>query len=142
MKALLDTGPWIALIDRSEAAHDTCVKWFASFSGKLFSTEPVLTEVLYLLNFSLKAQQAALDFVIRGVVTLVPSDIHSLPSVRSLMEKYADLPMDFADATLVCLAQESGILNIVTLDHKDFSIYRTTGNQVFTILPGDEQVRW
>ena len=58
------------------------------------------------------------------------------------MEKYADLPMDFADATLVCLAQESGILNIVTLDHKDFSIYRTIGNQVFTILPGDEQVRW
>ncbi len=138
MKALLDTGPWIALIDKSEAAHVTCVKWFASFSGKLFSTEAVLTEVLYLLNFSLKAQQAALDFVIRGVVTLVPSNIHSLHSVRSLMEKYADLPMDFADATLVCLAQESGILNIVTLDHKDFSIYRTTGNQVFRILPGDE----
>jgi uncharacterized protein len=138
MKALLDIGPWIALIDRSEAAHATCVKWFASFSGKLFSTEAVLTEALYLLSFSLKAQLAALDFVIRGVVTLVPSNIHSLHSVRSLMEKYADLPMDFADATLVCLAQESGILNIVTLDHKDFSIYRTTGNQVFRILPGEE----
>ncbi len=141
MKALLDTGPWIALIDKSEAAHDTCVKWFTSFSGKLFSTEPVLTEALYLLNFSLKAQQTALDFVIRGAVTLVPPDIHSLHSVRSLMEKYADLPMDFADATLVCLAQESGILNIVTLDHKDFSTYRTTDNQVFKILPGDEQGR-
>jgi len=135
MKALLDTGPWIALIDRSEAAHDTCVKWYASFSGELFSTEAVLTEVLYLLNFSLKAQQAALDFVIRGFVTLVPSDIHSLLFARSQMEKYADLPMDFADATLVCLAEESGILNIATLDHKDFSIYRTTNNQAFRILP-------
>lgn len=135
MKALLDTGPWVALIDRSEVAHSTCVKWFASFSGKLFSTEAVLTEVVYLLNFSLKAQQAAMDFVIRGIVTLVPSDIHSLHFARSQMEKYADLPMDFADATLVCLGEESGILNIVTLDHKDFSIYRTTGNQVFRILP-------
>jgi uncharacterized protein len=127
MKALLDTGPWIALIDRSEAAHNTCVQWFASFSGELFSTEAVLTEVLYLLNFSFKAQQAVLDFVIRGVVTLVPSDIHSLHLARSLMEKYADLPMDFADATLVCLAQESGILDIATLDHKDFSIINLYG---------------
>ncbi|MFP4397471.1 MAG: type II toxin-antitoxin system VapC family toxin, partial [Desulfonatronovibrio sp.] len=122
-------------------AHATCVKWFTSFSGKLFSTEAVLTEVLYLLNFSLKAQQSALDFVIRGVVTLVPSDANSLRFARSQMEKYADLPMDFADATLVCLAAESGILNIVTLDHKDFYIYRTAGNQVFRILPGEEQVK-
>ena len=135
MKALLDTGPWVSLIDRSEVAHATCVQWFASFSGELFSTEAVLTEVIYLLNFSLKAQQAALDFVIRGVVTLVPSDLHSLHLARSRMEKYADLPMDFADATLVCLAEESGISNIATLDHKDFSIYRTTGNQAFRILP-------
>ncbi|EFI35210.1 PilT protein domain protein [Desulfonatronospira thiodismutans ASO3-1] len=134
MKALLDTGPWVALIDRSEVAHEACVQWFASFSGELFSTEAVLTEVLYLLNFSLKAQQAALDFVIRGIVTLVPSDLYSLHFARTQMEKYADLPMDFADATLVCLAEESGILNIASLDHKDFSIYRTTGNQVFRIL--------
>ena len=51
------------------------------------------------------------------------------------MEKYSDLPMDFADATLVCLAEESGISNIVTLDHKDFSLYRTSDNQGFNILP-------
>lgn len=138
MKVLLDTGPWVALIDKSEAAHTRCVNWLAGFPGQLYSTEPVLTEVLYLLNFSLKGQQAALDFVIREVVTLVPLDVPSLQKTKSLMEKYADLPMDFADATLVCLASDSGILTIATLDQRDFSIYRTEANHAFTIFPGPQ----
>lgn len=135
MKALLDTGPWVALIDRSESAHSRCVKWFESFSGKLYSTEPVLTEVLYLLNFSLQAQRAALEFVLREIVILVPSDVQTLKAALSLMEKYADLPMDFADATLVCLAAEAGIFNIITLDRRDFAIYRLPDDQLFNVYP-------
>lgn len=135
MKALLDTGPWVALIDRSESAHTRCREWFETFSGHLYSTEPVLTEVLYLLNFSLKAQQAALEFVLRDIVNLVPPDIQTLKAAGSLMEKYSDLPMDYADATLVCLAAEADIGNIVTLDQRDFSIYRLPDNQSFNIYP-------
>ncbi|GAB6058159.1 type II toxin-antitoxin system VapC family toxin [Desulfonatronum parangueonense] len=135
MRALLDTGPWVALIDLSEASHAMCVEWFGAFTGTLYSTEPVLTEVLYLLNFSLNAQQAALDYVLRGIVTLVPTDIHALDSAKKLMGKYADLPMDYADATLVHLASESRILNIVTLDQKDFHVYRTPDKKPFNIFP-------
>jgi hypothetical protein len=51
------------------------------------------------------------------------------------MKKYADVPMDYADATLVCLAMDTGIQNIVTLDQKDFSIYRLPKNIPFNILP-------
>jgi len=135
LNVLIDTGPWVALIDRSEKAHVSCANWFHSFSGKLYSTEPVLTEVLYLLNFSIKAQKTALDFVLRGIINLVPSDTQSLKTVRVLMNKYSDLPMDFADASLVCLASDSGILDIFTLDRKDFSIYRTADNQGLKIHP-------
>ncbi len=95
----------------------------------------MLTEVLYLLNFSLNAQQAAMNYVIRGIVTLVPTDIQALESARVLMGKYADLPMDFADATLVTLASESRIVNIVTLDQRDFSVYRTLHKKSFQIFP-------
>jgi len=137
VQALLDTGPWVALIDRSESKHTLCLQWFESFTGSIYSTEAVLTEVLYLLNFSMQAQQAALDFVLREIVTLVPTDTHSLATCRWLIEKYADLPMDYADATLVCLASESKILNIATLDLRDFSVYRSIDNQMFTLLPGD-----
>lgn len=135
MKALLDTGPWVALIDRSESRHAECVQWFKNYSGKLFSTEAVLTEVLYLLNFSVKAQSAALNFVISSAIELVPFSIESLEKTKRLMEKYSDLPMDYADATLVCIATETGILNIVTFDKKDFNIYSPLKKQNFLILP-------
>ncbi len=133
MQALLDTGPWVALIDRSEDRHAECVSWLKNFSGRLFSTEAVLTEVLYLLNFSIDGQCAALDFVMKSVVEIVPSNVESLKRVKRLMRKYADLPMDFADATLVCLAIDSGIRNIVTFDKTDFSIYGLPGKKRFKL---------
>jgi predicted nucleic acid-binding protein len=135
MIAILDTGPWVALIDRSESRHTECVQWLKNFSGRLYSTEAVLTEVLYILNFSIIARCAALDFVLKSVVEIVPSSTASLKKTKNLMKKYADLPMDFADATIVCLANETGMQNIVTFDQKDFSIYRLPKKKSFTIMP-------
>ena len=135
MIAILDTGPWVALIDRSESRHTKCVDWLKKFSGKLYSTEAVLTEVLCILNFSINAQCAALDFVLESVVEIVPSSIESLKKAKNLMKKYADLPMDYADATLVCLATETKIEYMVTFDKKDFTIYKLPQKKSFTILP-------
>ena len=135
MKAILDTGPWVALIDKSESKHDICVRWLKNFSGKLYSTESVLTEVLYLLNFSVKAQTAAIDFVLKSVVEIIPSSIESMKKVKTLIKKYSDLPMDYADATIVCLAMDTGIHNIITFDQKDFNIYRFKKKQSFVIMP-------
>ena len=135
MIAILDTGPWVALIDRSESRHAECVQWLKNFSGRLYSTEAVLTEVLYLLNFYIIAQCAALDFILESVVEIVPANTKSLKKTKSLMKKYADLPMDFADATIVCLATDTGIQNIVTFDKKDFAIYKLSKTKSFTIIP-------
>jgi predicted nucleic acid-binding protein len=134
MNAILDTGPWIALIDRSESKHDICVQWLKNYSGKLYSTEAVLTEVLYLLNFSVKAQTAAIDFVLKSVVEIIPSSLKSLKKAKNLIKKYSDLPMDYADATIVCLAMDIGIHNIITFDQKDFNIYRVK-KKPFVIIP-------
>lgn len=134
MNAILDTGPWVALIDRSESKHDICVQWLKNFSGRLYSTEAVLTEVLYLLNFSTKAQTIAIDFVLKSVIEIIPSSIESLRKVKNLIKKYSDLPMDYADATIVCLAMDAGIHDIITFDQKDFSIYRVK-NKPFVISP-------
>jgi predicted nucleic acid-binding protein len=135
MIAILDTGPWVALIDRSESRHAECVQWLKNFSGRLYSTEAVLTEVLYILNFSITAQSAALDFVLQSVVEIVPSNPESLKKIKNLMKKYADLPMDFADATIVCLATETGMQNIVTFDKRDFAIYKLPKKKSFIIMP-------
>lgn len=135
MNAVLDTGPWVALIDRCESHHSKCVQWFKGFSGSLYSTEAVLTEVLFLLNFSITAQKAAFDFVLEHIVEIIPPDLDSTSQAKSLMEKHTDLPMDYADATLVTLAENAAISQIVTLDRKDFSIYRLPGRKAFHILP-------
>ena len=134
MNAILDTGPWVALIDRSESKHDVCVQWLKNYSGRLYSTEAVLTEVLYLLNFSVKAQSAAIDFVLKSVVEIIPSSVASLKKAKNLIKKYSDLPMDYADATLVCLAIDTGIRDIITFDEKDFNIYKIK-KQPFVIAP-------
>jgi hypothetical protein len=101
----------------------------------LYSTEAVLTEVLYLLHFSITAQKAAFDFVLEHIVEIIPSDIDSTRQARALMAKYADLPMDYADATLVTLAENAAVSCIITLDKKDFSVYRLPGRKGFHSLP-------
>ena len=128
MCVIMDTGPWVALVDRSESRHGECVEWLKQFEGEIFTSEAVLTEVLYLLNFSSKAQSAAFDFILTGAIVLVPSSIESLKMAKRLIGKYQDLPMDFADATLVSLEHDLSIDHIVTFDKKDFGIYRLHKN--------------
>ena len=134
MRVVLDTGPWVALVDRSETRHEECVDWLKQFRGEIYSSETVLTEVLYLLNFSFPAQSAALDFVLNRAVILVPSSVESLLAVKNLMEKYQDLSMDFADGTLVCIAQDLGIYDALTFDKKHFGSYRLRKRQ-FSLMP-------
>ena len=132
---LLDTGAFVALLDRSENHHKRCVEFFSLFSGKIFTTEPVLTEAMYLLGPSAKAQRACIEFIIAGGATLVPQSRASLERAATLMTRYENIPMDFADATLVVLAEETGIHEIFTLDVRGFGTYRVHGNKPFLLRP-------
>ena len=132
---LLDTGPFVAFLDRSERNHERCLAFIREFKGHLFTTEAVLTEVVYLLGPSFTNQKPALDFIMLGGAELVSLSPALLKRSAALMAKYADSPMDFADATLVALAEERGIADIVTLDRKDFSVYRTAARKGFAIYP-------
>jgi predicted nucleic acid-binding protein len=132
---LLDTGALVALLDRSEKSHIRCVEFFSSFRGSVYTTEPVLTEALYLLGPSVKAQRACIEFILKGGATLVAQSPASLERAASLMTKYGDIPMDFADATLVVLAEETGIHEVFTLDHRGFHAYRIHGKKTFLLYP-------
>src|SRR5574337_129540 len=121
---LLDTGAFVALVDRSETNHADCVAALERWAGPILTTEAVLTETLYLVGPAWPPQKTCLEFLLRGAFLLVPSSKASLQRVTALMEKYHDLPMDYADATLVALAEESEIDHVFTLDHKGFSTYR------------------
>ena len=88
-----------------------------------------------LLGPTFTNQKPALDFIMLGGAELVPLSPALLKRCAALMAKYADSPMDLADATLVALAEERGISCIVTLDRKDFSVYRIGSRKGFIIHP-------
>ncbi len=133
--ALLDTGVFVALLDRSERNHQRCVDLLSAFQGQLLTTEPVLTETIYLLGPSVRAQRIGIDFILKGGATLVPQSVASLTRASALMKKYSDIPMDLADATLVVLAEETGIREVLTLDIRGFNVYRTKDRKAFNRLP-------
>ncbi|MCI2431983.1 PIN domain-containing protein [Candidatus Acetothermia bacterium] len=132
---LLDTGAFIALVDRSERHHAACVKALEEWTGPIVTTEAVLTETLYLVGPAWEAQRVSLEFFLRGAFLLIPSSVSSLQRVAVLMEQYRDIPMDFADATLVVLGEELGTDCVFTLDRRGFSAYRLQGQQPFRLIP-------
>ena len=135
---LLDTGALVSLLDRSQTHHPACRRAFEKWSGAVVSTEAVLTEAVHLLARVAGGPAACVDFFLTGGAILVPSTPASLKRVRVLLDKYADLPMDFADATLVALAEELGSSLVFTTDRTDFSVYRLKGRRPFRILPDDK----
>jgi len=132
---ILDTGPFVALLDRSERGHGACATFFEEVKGRFITTEPVLTEVIYLLGPSFTMQKPALEFILRGGAEVVSQTPQSLRRALQLMEKYRDVPMDFADATLVALAEERKIKEAFTLDRRGFTTYRIHSRKSFTIFP-------
>jgi len=132
---LLDTGGLVSLIDRRQRAHASCVEALASWRGIVVSTEAVLTESCYLLRDLSGGRIACIDTFLDGAASLLPLTTPMLRRARSLMERYADLPMDFADATLVVLAETLDSAAVLTTDRRDFRIYRIRERRPFQILP-------
>lgn len=131
---LLDTGALVSILDRGQPRHRDCTELFGRWRAPVVSTEAVLTEATHLLGRVHGGRQACLDFFLRGAATLVPTSLKALGRCRELVAKYADLPMDYADATLVVLAEELGANTILTTD-REFSVYRFGRNRSFNVLP-------
>jgi predicted nucleic acid-binding protein len=133
---LTDAGPLIALIDADEADHQLCVDTLAQLTRPLVTTWPAFTEAMYLLARAGGAtgRHALWTLVLSGRLQLADLDRNALQRSATLMDKYADRPMDLADATLVALAEHRGERRIFTLD-ADFTIYRIHGRTRFDVVP-------
>jgi predicted nucleic acid-binding protein len=133
---LVDTGPLIALLDRSDAHHEEVVRGRRNHRRSVGQclAGPGGSHV-YLLSFSCQTQSALWEIFETGAVRLLSLDETDIPSMKSLMEKYQDLPMDMADAALVRVAEREGIRRVLTLDRRDFSVYRLPRKGLFTLLP-------
>jgi predicted nucleic acid-binding protein len=136
---LLDTGPLVAALNRRDPQHPRCAAALAAFSGSLLTTGAVVTEAMYFLGGLPDGAATLAGFLDEAQVDIrdcfAPAQLRA---AAGLMKKYADLPMDFADATLVLLADELGTGDILTLDERGFRTYRFRGTRRFRlVLTGD-----
>ena len=133
MKILIDSGPLIALFDRNDEYHQASVEFIKKNKSELITTIPSITEVLHLLDFNRNAQVDFISWVDAGAVTVESISTEDFQRIKELIIKYSDLPMDFADACLVLLAEKLDIYKIATID-RDFDVYRIKGTRSFTTL--------
>lgn len=132
---LVDAGPLVALIDQSDPQHQECRNSLESISDTLLTVWPAVTEAMHLLRFSWEAQAALLEWLETGQVGVLTLTREDMRRVRELMGKYRDLPMDLADAALVCVAEREKIRRVFTLDRRGFNVYRPSRLGRFLLIP-------
>ena len=132
-KTLADSGYFIGLFNPKDHHHVRCKNFFASYIGLTITTWAVFVEVCATLNptrqkafFAWASQAQALGYL---RIESPPAD--AVAALWGLMDRYDDLPMDFCDASLVCLATQLKTRRIATVDVRDFSVYRLPDGKPF-----------
>ncbi|MFC4871148.1 type II toxin-antitoxin system VapC family toxin [Negadavirga shengliensis] len=128
---LIDAGPLIALFNKRDRFHPQSIAFLKGFQGRLYTTWPVITEAFRMLDFNVNAQINLLQWIHRGGLTLFPLGESHIQRLIGLCEKYDDVPMDLADASLIVAAENKGITKIASID-SDFCIYRDVRNRYLT----------
>jgi hypothetical protein len=132
--ALIDSGAIVALIDHSDRWHEDCRLAFSSLRLPLATTVAALVEVFHRFTRQPHRHAQVWRMVRSESIRVVAIDDKDWADIERLMLKYADRPMDFADATLVGLAEREGLTTILTVD-RDFEVYRIGGRKTFRVLP-------
>lgn len=127
---VVDSGPLIALFDGSDRYHPAAVGFVRAVVAPLYTNIAVITEVVHLLDFEVRAQLDFLNWAMQAL-RIDSRTGHDLPRIYALIEKYADLPADFADASLIALCERLGTRRVARVD-RDFTIYRDAGRRPFT----------
>ena len=132
---IVDTGPIVAYLDSGDPAHTNVAARWDVFRGQLATSSAVITEAMYFVSEDASGPRHLADLVAASGMEVYdlsrPPELHE---AVSLMEKYSDTPMDFADATLVLLSEALQVPDVFTLDRRGFSTYRTRKRRAFRLV--------
>jgi uncharacterized protein len=132
---LVDTGPLVAYLDSKDPAHTDVAAFLNDFKGRLTTTGAVVGEVMYFISESLNGPVSFAEFLIASKTHIVPLvTSRDVLEAAELMHRYKDTPMDYADATLVLLSNQTATTQILTLDRRGFSTYRTAKGRSFDLV--------
>ena len=136
--ALLDTGPLVALLDRRDPDHEWVAPRFGEVVGHVVTTGAIVTEATFFLQNARDGIARLFDLLVHPRIEI--RDCFApvrLQAAAALMRRYADTPMDFADATLVVLADELETDRVLTLDQRGFRTYRHGRGRGFRLVLQD-----
>jgi hypothetical protein len=121
---LADSGPLVALFDAHDQHHGYCRRVLSTVDEELWTTVPALTEAFHLLRPGSPGPRRLTEFITNRGLAVLPLDDQGLRRSFEMMIQYSDIPMDFADATIVSAAEQLGTDKVFTLDFKHFTTYR------------------
>ena len=135
-QTLIDTGPCIALFDRDDRFHTEIKSFMKNFRGRLITSWAAVTETLHMLDFDYRVQIDFLRWIDRGALEIAGPEREDAHRIIELTEKYQDRPIDFANATLLAIAERKQLNSVISID-SDFQIYRTAqGNSLEMLFQG------
>lgn len=130
----MDTGPLVAILSPEE--HEICLSVLHSLHDPPVTCWPVVTEAAWLLRKHPRSIKQLLSGISTGVLEIPSMTASETGQIEAIMDQYASLRPQFADAMLVYLAHREKIETIFTLDRRDFLVYRTARNKPFELIPG------
>jgi hypothetical protein len=133
---LIDTGPIVAMIDKNDTHYSRVAGILLGTDQNFGTTEACLTEAVYLLNRSIGWTGVDLlhESLLAGAIEVFPSGQAQAHRAFAYMERFRDQPCDYADATLLVAAEETGLRRIFTID-LHFHAYRLTSGEALKMLP-------
>ena len=124
---LVDAGPLIGLLRKTDSHHARAVEFVKRFTGRLITSWPVLAEASHFLNEH--GRLALLAMLRRGALDVEELHRLDLERIEEFLRKYRG--SDLADASIIVLAERFGVTDVITVDRTDFGIYRTRSGRVF-----------
>jgi uncharacterized protein len=132
---IVDTGPLVALLNRRERHHGWAAKTMDTIEPPIFTCDAVLSEACFLLQDIDGGSDAVMELVARGIVKSDFRVMAEVDAIRTLMKKFATVPMSLADACVVRMTEIDQKSIVLTLD-SDFKVYRRNKRQVVpTLMP-------
>ncbi len=132
-RAIVDTGPLVAFLDRAEQYHRWVAEQVEELEPPLLICEPVLAEAMHLLARYSRGQDALFGLLENGALRIAFRIEEHIPALRKLHQKYLDRPMSLADACIVRMTEIYERYAVLTLD-SDFTVYRKHGREPLALI--------
>lgn len=128
------------MLNERDAHHDLCIAEASQLRGTFYTSWAVITEAAHLIKRDPQSIQRLLAWIRTSELLVLPLNVDDMDGIAYVLARFADQALDFADATLMHLAEREGIETVFTIDHRHFGVYRTQRNKPLIIVPTARQV--